>query len=42
MDLMEPLMDMEYLPHLDRLYDDAPVRKGDIEHVQQMANGYSH
>ena len=29
-----------YLPHLDRLYDDAPVRKGDIEHVQQMANGY--
>ena len=29
-----------YLPHLDRLYDDAPVRKGDIEHVQQLANGY--
>ena len=29
-----------YLPHLDRLYDDAPVRKGDIEHVQQMAKGY--
>ena len=29
-----------YLPHLDRLYDNAPVRKGDIEQLQQMAKGY--
>ena len=29
-----------YLPHLDRLYDNAPVRRGDIEQLQQMAKGY--
>ena len=29
-----------YLPHLDRLYDNAPVRRGDNEQLQQMAKGY--
>ena len=29
-----------YLPHLDRLYDNAPVRRADIEQLQQMAKGY--
>ena len=29
-----------YLPHLDRLYDNAPVRKGDVEQLQQMAKCY--
>jgi len=30
-----------YTPHLERLHDDAPVRKGDLEQLVRMASGYS-
>ena len=30
-----------YLPHLDRLYDNAPVRRGDLEQLSQMAKGHA-
>ena len=30
-----------YLPHLERLYDDAPMRRFDIESLQRMAAGYA-
>jgi len=30
-----------YTPHLERLHDDAPVRRGDIEQLERMASGYS-
>ncbi|MDI3382151.1 ATP-dependent helicase [Xenophilus aerolatus] len=30
-----------YLPHLDRLHDDALVRRGDIEQLAQLAAGYA-
>jgi DNA helicase-2/ATP-dependent DNA helicase PcrA len=29
-----------YLPHLERLYDDAPVRAADLEQLVQLAGGY--
>jgi len=29
-----------YTPHLERLHDDAPVRKGDLEQLVRMASGY--
>jgi DNA helicase-2/ATP-dependent DNA helicase PcrA len=29
-----------YLPHLDRLYEDAAVRRGDIEQLVRLAAGY--
>jgi len=29
-----------YLPHLERLYDDARVRRGDLEQLQRIAAGY--
>jgi len=30
-----------YLPHLERLFDDATVRRGDIEQLAQLAAGYA-
>jgi len=30
-----------YLPHLDRLHDDAGVRRGDIEQLARLAVGYT-
>jgi DNA helicase-2/ATP-dependent DNA helicase PcrA len=30
-----------YLPHLERLYDDAPVRAADIEQLTQLAGGHA-
>ena len=30
-----------YTPHLERLHDDAAVRRGDIEQLERMAAGYS-
>ncbi len=30
-----------YSPHLERLFDDAAVRRGDIEQLERMAAGYS-
>ncbi|WP_296948777.1 ATP-dependent helicase [uncultured Massilia sp.] len=29
-----------YLPHLERLFDDAPVRAADLEQLVQLAGGY--
>lgn len=29
-----------YLPHLERLHDDAPVRAADLEQLTQLAGGY--
>ncbi|MGJ7918484.1 ATP-dependent helicase [Massilia sp. LXY-6] len=29
-----------YLPHLERLYDDAPVRAADLDQLVQLAGGY--
>ena len=30
-----------YLPHLERLHDDAHVRRADLEHLSAQASGYS-
>jgi len=30
-----------YLPHLERLHDDAAVRRGDIEQLARLASGYA-
>jgi DNA helicase-2/ATP-dependent DNA helicase PcrA len=30
-----------YLPHLERLHDDAGVRRGDVEQLAQLAAGYA-
>jgi DNA helicase-2/ATP-dependent DNA helicase PcrA len=30
-----------YLPHLERLYDDAGVRRGDVEQLARLAAGYA-
>ena len=29
-----------YVPHLERLHDDAGVRRGDIEQLARLAAGY--
>ena len=29
-----------YLPHLERLHDDAPLRRGDVEQLARLAIGY--
>ncbi len=30
-----------YGPHLERLHDDAPQRRGDVENLERMASGYA-
>jgi DNA helicase-2/ATP-dependent DNA helicase PcrA len=30
-----------YGPHLERLHDDAPVRRGDVDNLERMASGYA-
>ncbi|MDO9165823.1 MAG: ATP-dependent helicase [Rhodoferax sp.] len=30
-----------YGPHLDRLHDDAPVRRGDVDNLERIASGYA-
>ncbi len=30
-----------YLPHLERLYDDSGVRRGDVEQLARLASGYA-
>jgi DNA helicase II / ATP-dependent DNA helicase PcrA len=36
-----PLVRTWYEPHLNRIYDDAQVRAGDIAQLEQIAGGYS-
>ncbi len=30
-----------YIPHLERLHDDAPMRRADVDNLQRMASGYA-
>ena len=34
-------IDIKYLPHLERLHDDADVRRADIEKLERIASGYA-